>query len=61
MAEIIWTTRAYEHINDIGKFIKKDSPFYARRVVQRIIKETRRLMKNIRIGTIIPEEITALT
>lgn len=53
MAEIIWSVRAYEHIEEIGAFIEKDSPFQARRVVQLIINETRRLRDNIRIGTMI--------
>ena len=55
MAEIIWSVKAYEHIDQIGAFIEKDSPFQARRVVQLIIKETRRLRDNIRIGKMISE------
>ena len=55
MAEVIWTTKAYEHIDAIGRYIEKSSPFQARRVVQLIIKETRRLKKNIRIGKLLPE------
>jgi len=55
MAEVIWTVKAYEHVREIGDFIDKDSPFQARRVVQLIIKETRRLCDNIRIGKMIPE------
>jgi toxin ParE1/3/4 len=55
MAEIIWSTMAYVHIEEIGAFIEKDSPFQARRVVQLIINETRRLKDNIRIGGMIQE------
>jgi plasmid stabilization system protein ParE len=55
MATIIWTVRAYEHLRLIGEYIKNDSPFQARRVVQLVIKETHRLKANIRIGQMIPE------
>ena len=55
MAEVIWTAKAYAHIDAIGRFIEKSSPFQARRVIQLIIKETRRLEKNIRIGKMLPE------
>ena len=33
MAELIWTAKAVEQIEEIGLFIEKDSPFQARRVV----------------------------
>jgi plasmid stabilization system protein ParE len=55
VAEVIWSARAYEHIVQIGEFIERDSPFQARRVVQLIVKETRRLRQNTRIGHTIPE------
>jgi toxin ParE1/3/4 len=55
MAEVIWTIRAVEHVEQIGSFIEKDSPFQARRVVQLIIKETRRLKEHTRIGKMVPE------
>jgi toxin ParE1/3/4 len=55
MAEIIWSVKAYMHVEEISAFIEKDSPFQARRVVQLIINETRRLKENIRIGQMIQE------
>ena len=55
MAEVIWTIKAVEHIEEIGLFVEKDTPFQARRVVQIIIKETRKLKEHARIGKIIPE------
>jgi len=55
MAEVIWAVRAYEHLIQIGEYIEKDSPIQARRVVQLVVKETRRLKDNIRIGHLIPE------
>ena len=55
MAEIIWSVKAYEHIKEIAAFIEKDSAFQARRVAQLMIKETRRLKDNIRIGKMISE------
>ncbi|MBN1975181.1 MAG: type II toxin-antitoxin system RelE/ParE family toxin [Sedimentisphaerales bacterium] len=55
MAQVIWTIKAVEHIEEIGSFIEKDSRFQARRVVQLIIKETRKLKEHRRIGHVIPE------
>jgi addiction module RelE/StbE family toxin len=55
MAEVIWTIKAVEQVEQIGSFIEKDSPFQARRVVQLIIKETRKLRQHTRIGKMIPE------
>lgn len=55
MAQVIWTIKAIEQVEQIGSFIEKDSPFQARRVVQLIIKETRKLKEHPRIGKMIPE------
>jgi len=55
MAELIWTAKAVEQIEDIGLFIEKDSPFQARRVVQLIIKEARKLREFPHLGKMIPE------
>jgi len=55
MAEVIWTIKAVEQVEQIGAFIEKDSPFQARRVVQLIVKETRKLREHARIGKMIPE------
>jgi toxin ParE1/3/4 len=55
MAEVIWTIKAVEQVEQIGLFIEKDSPFQSRRVVQLIVKETRKLKEHPRIGKMIPE------
>jgi toxin ParE1/3/4 len=55
MAELIWTIKAIEQVEQIGSFIEKDSPFQARRVIQLIVKETRKLGEHPRIGKMIPE------
>jgi toxin ParE1/3/4 len=55
MAEVIWTIKAAEQVEQIGSFIEKDSPFQARRVVQLIVKETRKLEEHTRVGKMIPE------
>jgi plasmid stabilization system protein ParE len=55
MVEIIWSVRAYEHLFEIARYIEKDSPFQAKRVVQLITKETQRLKFNVRIGKMIQE------
>lgn len=55
MAEVVWTIKAVEQVEQIGSFIERDSPFQARRVVQLIVKETRKLRNHARIGKMIPE------
>ena len=55
MAELIWTEKAVAQIEEIGSFIERDSPFQARRVVQLIIKETRKLKEFSHLGKMIPE------
>lgn len=55
MAEVIWTIKAVEQVEQIGSYIEKDSPFQARRVVQLIIKKTHKLKEHARIGKMIPE------
>ncbi len=55
MAEVMWATRAYEHLHQIGEYIEKDSPFQAKRVIQLITRETQRLKFHIRIGQRTPE------
>ena len=55
MAEVIWTIKAVEQVEQIGAFIEKDSPFQSRRVVQLIVKEARKLKQYPRIGKMIPE------
>jgi addiction module RelE/StbE family toxin len=55
MAEVIWTIKAVAQVEQIGSYVERDSPFQARRVVQLIIKETRKLKEHPRIGKMIPE------
>jgi len=55
MADVIWTVRAYEHLDQLAEYIKSDSLIQAGRVVHLVISETHRLKDNIRIGHIVPE------
>jgi len=55
MAEVIWTIKAVAQVKQIAAYIEKDSPFQARRVVQLIAKETRKLREHPRAGKMIPE------
>ena len=55
MAEVIWTVKAVEQVEQIGAFIEKDSPCQARRVVRLIVRETRLLREHPRIGKRVPE------
>jgi len=55
MAEVNWTIKAVEQVEQIGAYVEKDSPFQARRVVQLLIREVRRLREHPRVGKMIPE------
>ena len=55
MAKLIWTAKAVDQVEEIGAFIEKDSPFQARRVVQLIVKEARKLKEFSHVGKMIPE------
>jgi plasmid stabilization system protein ParE len=55
MAQVIWTIKAVDQVEQVGSFVEKDSPFQSRRVVRLIIKQTRKLREHPRIGKMIPE------
>lgn len=55
MAEIKWSPKAIQNLSDIADFISIDSPLYAPKFVQKIIKSVERLNEFPFSGRIVPE------
>jgi toxin ParE1/3/4 len=55
MASITWTENALNDIENIAAFISKDSEFYAKQFVNKLIDATLKLEKFLEIGKTIPE------
>lgn len=54
--EVIWTDEALSDVEEIARYIEKDSLFYAGSVVSRIVDTTRLLASFPFSGRIVPEE-----
>jgi addiction module RelE/StbE family toxin len=55
MAEIKWTLQAIGDLEAISEFISRDSAYYARLFINKIISSTERLKKFPQSGRILPE------
>jgi toxin ParE1/3/4 len=55
MAKIIWTGRSLKDLEEIGEYIAKDSPKYAKLTLEKLIETTRLIEQNPLIGRIVPE------
>lgn len=55
MASIIWTENALNDIDNIASYISKDSEFYAKQFVKKLINTTLKLESFPEIGKIIRE------
>jgi addiction module RelE/StbE family toxin len=55
MAQVIWTEKAVEQVEQLASFIEQDSIVQARRVVRLIVAQTRELAQFPRLGRMIPE------
>lgn len=55
MAQVRWSLTAGNDLQDIENFIARDSVLHAVAFVDRIIEFTETLLKNPRIGRIVPE------
>jgi toxin ParE1/3/4 len=55
MASIIWTENALNDIDNIASYISKDSEFYAKQFVKKLIKATLKLESFPEIGKTIHE------
>ena len=52
---VIWSPEATEDLDSISEYISRDSSFYARRVVAKILKIARTIADQPLIGRIVPE------
>ena len=61
MASIIWTKEALQDVDSIANFISKDSEFYARQFVKKIIGATLKLERYPGVGKPLREYPTQFT
>ncbi len=55
MAEIRWTLQAINDLEAISEFISRDSVYYARLFVNKVVNSTERLKEFPQSGRILPE------
>ncbi len=55
MTVVVWTEQALEDVNAIRAFIARDSPYYAKLTVERIMSSVDRLEQFPESGRIVPE------
>jgi toxin ParE1/3/4 len=55
MVVIAWSKLAYNDIDQIYEYISKDSSFYARKTIEKIIRQVESLDKFPESGRIVPE------
>lgn len=53
--KIIWSPDALEDIEAIGKYIARDSPFYAESTIQKIFEAPQPLAQHPQLGRVVPE------
>jgi plasmid stabilization system protein ParE len=53
--EVAWSPEAIEDIESIASYIERDSPFYAKAVVQKIVDLGRTLPRFPEMGRVVPE------
>ena len=53
--EVAWSPEAVEDLESIGAYIERDSPFYARAVVGRIVEIGQGLAQFPNLGRVVPE------
>ena len=50
-----WSLRARTDLRELKAYIAKDSPFYARRFIERIITTVEKLSEHSHLGRLVPE------
>ena len=53
--KVFWTDEAARHLDDIHRHIAGDSPFYARRMVDKITRRSRQIGAFPQSGRMVPE------
>ena len=51
---MIWTPEAQAHLDDIYQYVKRDAPFYAQGVVDKLTRRSAQLIDHPRSGRIVP-------
>lgn len=52
---VTWSPEALDDVEAIAEYIERDSPAYARAVVQKILASTRKLVSFPQSGRVVPE------
>jgi toxin ParE1/3/4 len=55
MVKVIWTVRSLKDLEEIGAYISKDSPNYARLTLEKLIETAKLIENNQLIGRIVLE------
>jgi addiction module RelE/StbE family toxin len=52
---VVWSPEAVDDLESIAEYISRDSEFYARAVVTKLIETSRRIGETPRLGRMVPE------
>jgi toxin ParE1/3/4 len=55
MVKIIWTGRSLKDLEEIGEYISKDSPKYAKLTLEKLIETANLIESSQLIGRVVPE------
>ncbi len=55
MVKVIWTARSLTDLEEIGKYISKDSTKYAKLILEKLLETANLIEQNQLIGRIVPE------
>ena len=55
MVKIVWTSRSLIDLEEIGDYISKDSPKYAKLTLEKLIETAKLIETNHLIGRVVPE------
>lgn len=53
--QVVWSREALKDVKEIAAYIRRDSPFYARIVTEKILETTRKIQAAPQAAAIIPE------
>ena len=53
--QVVWSREALKDVKEIAGHIRRDSPFYARIVTDKILEATRKIQKSPLAASIVPE------
>lgn len=53
--DVVWTDEAKTHLDGIYQYIKRDAPFYATRMVDKLTRRVSQLIEHPRLGRIVPK------